>query len=370
MSQPDDTASQQEDRNQPTADYAMTSESESWLGVASMFLEYRGKLVGIPLAIAALTVTVILLLPLKYTTVVSFTPAPSDTPLSAIASLAGQVGVNLGADPTVTPDYYASVLTTRALLQPIVEGRYTVQDGDSARTATYIQFLEIDKGDSGKTVEEAIKTLRETTLDVAIDRRSGIVAISAQTEWPELSLEIARRLLESLDRFNFESRQRQSVAERDFLGQRLDTARAELTAAEDRLVQFYEKNRSFQSDPALVAVQDRLQRDITLKTNVYSIVMQSFEQARMAAVNNTPSLLIVQQPQLALRFDRRNIALKAAAAFVAGFLGVLAWISLLAALGSARQRDRLAFEVLQRRYDETIADLRRLLWWRRGRTSR
>jgi uncharacterized protein involved in exopolysaccharide biosynthesis len=164
-------------------------------------------------------------------------------------------------------------------------------------------------------------------LDIAFDRQTSIVRVEIRTDWPELSHAMSIRLLELLNQFNLASRQTTSGALRDFLLQRLDTAHAELTAAEEREQAFLVRNRSYQNDPTLVFEHDRLRRDVTLRQEVYTTLVQAFEQARLTAVRNTPTVALVERPALPLRHDPRNVAAKGVAA---GLVGV--FIALVIAL--------------------------------------
>src|SRR5438876_484305 len=95
----------------------------------------------------------------------------------------------------------------------------------------------------------------------------------------------------------------QASQERRFLGERLDTARAELRRAEGALEKFLQRNRSYPNSPTLLFEHDRLQREAGLRQDVYSMLTQAYEQARMQAVRNTPSISLIDHPVPALRYD-------------------------------------------------------------------
>jgi uncharacterized protein involved in exopolysaccharide biosynthesis len=279
----------------------------------------------VPAGAALLTAIVVLALPKTYTTVVSFTPVSSAGSLGAMAGLAGQFGVNLPtSDPAASPDFYAALLQTREVLQPIVQQPYRLSEDSAPRT--FIQIYDIRDGDSARTLGEAMRVLQRDILTIGFDRQTGIVSLRIRTRWPELSYQIGEHTVSLLNGFNLQSRQTQAGAERVFLAERLDTVRAELRLAENRLQDFLQRNRSYTNDPILSFEHDRLQRDVALRQEVYSTLTQSFEQARLSSVRNTPSISIVESPKLALRFDRRHTLSKMVAASAVGLVIAFAWV--------------------------------------------
>lgn len=71
---------------------------------------------------------------------------------------------------------------------------------------------------------------------------------------------------------------------------------------------FLQANRQWENSPDLTFQHDRLDRDISLRQQVYTTLVQSFEQARIAEVRDTPVITVLQAPYLPGR-DSRRIAL-------------------------------------------------------------
>lgn len=293
----------------------------------SLIRTHLRVLVALPLLAAVGTGIVALLLPKQYTTVVSFTSLGGASSLASLSSLAGQFGVNLpSADPAASPDFYAALLQTREILQPIAERRYAIGKGRDSTTKSFIELYDISGSDSGRTLAEAMQVLQRSILTIGFDRQTGIVSLRIRTKWPELSYQMGQYTVALLNEFNLQSRQTQASAEKAFLGERLDTARAEVRAAENRLQDFLLRNRSYQNDPILAFDHDRLQRELTLRQEVFSTLTQSFEQARISSVRNTPSVSFVETPKLALRYDRRYVLVKVAIAAFVGVFAAVVWV--------------------------------------------
>ena len=155
-------------------------------------------------------------------------------------------------------------------------------------------------------------------MSVSTGAATGTVTLTVETEWPDLSQAIATRLIEEITLFNLDTRQSQAAAERTFIEARVDSARAELHAAESDQQQFLESNRQWQNAPLLSFQHDRLAREVMLRQSVLTTLVQSYEQARIAEVRDTPVITVLQEPFLPPGPDERNLALGAALGIVLG----------------------------------------------------
>ena len=340
---------------------AATEGDGSLIQIAALVLQYRRVLVLVPLICSAIVTGVTLLLPKKYTTTVSFAPV-SPTIASGIGGLASQLGVSLpGIDASQSPDFYADLLESPEVLRRLALTEYKVSDGADTLKGTFVDLYGIEEGDPGKTLAEAIRVLDKKILSIGFNRQTSIVSVDVKTTWRDLSYEVAARLLELVNDFNLNRLQLQASQERRFLGERLDTARAELRRAEGALEEFLQRNRSYPNSPALLFEHDRLQREAGLRQEVYSMLTQGYEQARMQAVRNTPSISLIDHPAPALRYDPRHIALKALGGFWGG--AVLTFLVLLGAEAAREQRAKAPqdFERLSLLWASTRQEIGRLV---------
>ena len=81
----------------------------------------------------AIAVGPVLFQPLEYTASASFYPQGSGNSSSALATLAGQFGLNAAtSEPEQSTDFYSDLLRSREILGPIVDGAIRIRDrGDS-----------------------------------------------------------------------------------------------------------------------------------------------------------------------------------------------------------------------------------------------
>lgn len=288
--------------------------------VLAVLVRRRAVIVRTVVACAVLAILVTFLQARSWTTQASFRPQGSDGP-GELAGLAAQFGVNIGAvESTESPAFYSELLTSREILSRVAAASYSA-DG-ATRPLVEILEIEVDPEDpaAGEALRlvRAIEWLRESAISVSTGRETGVLTLSVETEWPAVSQGIAENLLAEVSRFNLETRQSQAGAERNFVEERVRAAAEDLRVAEAALQAFLENNRQFGRSPELQFEHDRLQREVGLRQQVYSTLVQSFEQARISEVRDTPVITVLQSPYLPVEPDGRGLVLRAALGVVLG----------------------------------------------------
>jgi uncharacterized protein involved in exopolysaccharide biosynthesis len=277
-------------------------------------------LVLLPVGLAILVGTAMLLRPREYTATTSFVPQEVTPPVSGLGQLATQFG--LTARPTTSsPQFYAELLETNDLLREVATTTYRLS-GDHPFTGDMIAFLRIREKNRDEAIVETVRRLR-SMFSIDTDRLTGLVRVEVSTRSRELSVQIARRLLELLSDYNLKRRQTQARAEREFVEQRLSEVRSDLTAAEQSLAQFLARNRRVLDSPQLSAEEQRLQRQVTLRQQVYLGLAQNYEAAKVEEVRNTPLLTVVERPDSFVVPKQRGTIKLAILAMLAGvFLAI------------------------------------------------
>lgn len=235
----------------------------------------------------------------EYVAWASFAPTGVDQSRSGLASLAGQFGVALPTgSQSLSPEFYASLLQSRSLLLPIVRDTFLVEDLGGRRVALLDLFeIGTDAQTLGVREDRGVTRIRKM-ITAATVKSTGVVTLSVATRWRDVSLAIATKLLNGVNDFNQRTRHEQAAAERKFIEARLALAGQDLRSAEERLRGFLEHNRAISNAPDLVLERDRIQRDVTLRQQVFTSLTQSYEDARLREVRDTPVLTIVEAPSV------------------------------------------------------------------------
>jgi uncharacterized protein involved in exopolysaccharide biosynthesis len=327
----------------PSSDPSVArDEGVSLLWLLAVLVRERRMILGFTLAGISLGLTIAFLRPKTYTTTFSFLPQSATDPTRAgLAGLAGQFGISLGAlSEAQSPQLYADLLVTRAVLSPIATDSFPVGP-DSTTKVPLATFLHVGDDAAPVVVEKTLRVLRKRVVGTTVaTRTTGMVTVQVRTKSPYVSLKIAERLLEGLNYFNLITRQSQAREERRFTEGRLEAARASLRGAEDALQRFLQNNRLFAESPALTFQRDRLQREVLLQQQVVISLAQQYEENRIREVRDTPVITLIERPILAARPDPRLQALILSLGTVAGLcVGVLIVILRESLRDRAIQRD-------------------------------
>lgn len=150
-------------------------------------------------------------------------------------------------------------------------------------------------GSQDATVAEA----RMADLLVAYrDLKSKILVVEVATRSPDLSRQVAERVLAGLEGFLHERTRTRGGAKVLFADERLEAARSELARSEATFKAFLERNHAYQvsPDPAVHLRGLGLEADYKLKHQVVASLTVSREQALLEEKDNLPVLSVLDPP--------------------------------------------------------------------------
>jgi uncharacterized protein involved in exopolysaccharide biosynthesis len=187
--------------------------------------------------------------------------------------------------------------------------------------------------------------------------KTGVIDLTVTTGNAELSYQIAQNVLDQVNVFNLNNRQKQAAAEREFAERQVGEKRAELRQAESELETFLESNRLYRQSPQLSLEYNRLERQVGMRNQVYSSLVSAYETARIEEVKDLPVIQIIEPPEVPIVANRRGGVRKTAIGMIVGFF--IACLVAFARDRMAKNRDAqtddfLEFSELKR---EAIGDL-------------
>ena len=298
----------------------------SLFAVATVLLRHRWRVIRWTVGCALIALAAVITKPPLFKATASFAPQGADASKSNLASLAGQFGVAIpSGGQQQSPEYYARLLKSRTLLSSVVRDTVPVAEL-GGRRVPLLELFEIKATDPALREDLGVEQLTKM-IATSVSKPTGIVELTAQTKWRSVSLAIVTSLVDRVNDFNQRSRQSQAGAERKFVEGRLAMADSDLRAAEDRLRQFVRANRQLSNSPDLTLERDRLERNLSQRQQVFSTLSQSFEEARIREVRDTPVITLVESPSVPARSEpqgRTKILILAIllGAFIGGVLVV------------------------------------------------
>jgi uncharacterized protein involved in exopolysaccharide biosynthesis len=294
---------------------------------------HRIPMLVLPVLVGFFVVGYVLWRPRTYTTHAAFTPrSSSDSRSGSLGGIAAQLGVAVpGTDPTQSADFFADVLTSDQILNDAVTTPYMIT-GVPRNAVTLVDWYRSVGSDSAIRRVHAVETLRRSLM-VERNTKTGVVTFSVRQTVPALAVAVAQRLLELLNSYNIKLRQGRAEAELSFAEARVKELRDELSEADGRLAGFQARNRVALS-PELEEQRTQLERDVSLRTQVFLTVSQLYEQARVDVSRDIPVIEVVEPPTRPVLPDSRKLALKAilavgatAGLLIAALLFYEGWLS-------------------------------------------
>jgi uncharacterized protein involved in exopolysaccharide biosynthesis len=289
----------------------------SLLALASVFLRWRKLILVLAGAGAAIGLLTALLSARVYTSGATFFPQVSEANVSGLAAAASQFGLRLPpSGGGWGPPVYVELLKSRALLEPIARDTIVVAEQGGRRVAL-VELLKIKGRSQAMRLDRGVRALR-SVVKPREARALGAVEFTVTTKWPSVSLAIAQRLVSGVNQFNLETRKSQASAERQFAQTQATEAEGALRVAEDRLQSFLQANRVIAPSSEVSVQRDRLQREVVLRQQIYTTLLQNREEAKLREVRDTPVITVLEEPRLPPMADRRGTVKKA---FLGGLLG-------------------------------------------------
>jgi uncharacterized protein involved in exopolysaccharide biosynthesis len=350
---------------------ANSTPARSYLSLSMLLLRRRQLLLWCGVLTAFVVGVTLLLRPRSYTVASAFAPQAQQSP-AALSGLAAQFGLALpGGDVAQSPQFFEYLIRTRDLLDDVVTTAFEVDAGPPSKTATLLEYYKFREGPLNDRMALAENRLL-ANLRTRVHPKTGVIHLEVTMASPTVAMAVNRRVLELLDRYNRERRRSQATAERQFAERRVDEERALLRRVENELQGFLQANQGFRSSSALTFEEERLRRELSLRQQVLTTLLQSYEQTRIEEVRNTPLLSIVEAPKLPLQPDRRGLVTKSLLAFVLG-TAIASALLLIASMvhgGMASTSDEAAaWSALLREVATDAKRPWRLLLLRRSRTA-
>lgn len=298
-----------------------------------------------------------------YVSTATFIPQGSESGGSSeLAIAASQLGIRVPSSGSVWgPAVYVQLFRTRALLDPVALDTIAVAE-EGGRRRSVADLLGVREPNSALRANMAVTALRGAIEAVPLTDLNA-VKMSVISRWPSVSLALAEKLVSSVNQFNLETRKSQATAERKFVEMRAAEAERALRDAEDRLQAFLQGNRVYSNASELSFEHNRLEREVTLRQQVYSSLLVNREEARIREIRDIPVITVLDAPRLPLVGESRKTGQRAILGALAGaMLGVL--VALLAnGIRSARQAPSEA----AREFFETLHEATPRLFRRGGR---
>jgi uncharacterized protein involved in exopolysaccharide biosynthesis len=241
-----------------------------------------------------------------------------------LSSLSG-LGLNFGSlgKDGLGPEAYPDVLKSREVRLTIARDSFYIPE--YGRPTTFVDYyknrggLLIFIGDivgaiTGGNADKkgADQRGRDRVIEVkaseyvggligsSVNEESGLLLISATTEWPEVSATLAEKAIEHLSTRVRQVRTKKAQENYEFILERYQEAEDELYEAEDSLADFTKSNQGM-SLPSLEVQRQRLQRQVQFKSELFRNLQSQKTKAELDLQKQSPVLTVVDPPAVPIR---------------------------------------------------------------------
>tara|TARA_B100001123_G_C15337776_1_gene1033544 strand:+ start:2660 stop:3736 length:1077 start_codon:yes stop_codon:yes gene_type:complete len=232
--------------------------------------------------------------------------------------VAAQFGINIPINQSEPQWVYPEIIKSRTLARAMLQRKF-----DTEKYGTQKPLLQIlTYGDQEPTV--GIDTL----IKAGINRVIGMIDIQQNGSFYELTLsgfealfvrDFATSLIEELDKHQREYNKAKTSKTRIFIEERLLSTQFELESAEEALKDFTDRNRRIENSPSLQLERQRLAREVSVLTGVFTTLKQQLETTKIEEVKESVYVVVLDPPEAPLWPSRPN---KRFIVIIAGFIGI------------------------------------------------
>ncbi len=217
---------------------------------------------------------------------VSASPTPSE-------GLAAQLGL-VAASTNNTNFPYPRILASRDFLNRLLDERFSFVSGGTVTSGTLYELSRIRSDTAGLARERAIRWLRGS-IAVA-GEPDGMARLKVRMATKALAESLSYRVVDHLNDANIRMRQTKVSRDRRATYAQMIEAQNDLRGAESRMEAFLLRNRDYQNSPMLRFEFDRINRDMNIKSSMYTSLATSYQNARLDEIRNAPAVNIVEPP--------------------------------------------------------------------------
>ena len=210
---------------------------------------------------------------------------------SNLSGIASQFGFNLS---NVQPDQiwvYDDILKSRTLASKLILRRFETKSSKSKNLLS--EILNIDN--STVLIDKLI-----SMIDVSKNKSTGVYTASISSSDPLLSYGLINALMLELEDHQKSYNLKKSNDTKKFIEERIFDTEKELTLAEEKLKNFNVRNRRIEGSPNLQQEQQRIFRDVSVLTGVFTSLKQQLENAKIETVKESDHFVTLDPSHIPL----------------------------------------------------------------------
>lgn len=325
-----------------SADYQDSSESQIDLFViAGHLLKHKRLIAIVVLVVMFIAAIKILSFPNTYLSRASILPSGKADKLDKLKELAG-LGSSVNSDEN-SSTLFPVILRSNLIQDTILSKTYTFLKDGQPTTGTFQEYF-------GCYNPDLLRLNLAAMTDIHEDISTGVIYITIETDSPRFSQAILQNYLEELEAYNLNKRHSRAKDNIVYLERELAIGADKLKQAEDDLETYQMANRNWDAttDPEVIKTLSRLQRDIEVKSRMYTFLMEQYEISKLDVQKDVPIVRVLDKPSLPTISSGPK---PGDAVLISGIIALLCMIFLIIAYEGLKKRsqgpNRESFETLR-----------------------
>ena len=242
----------------------------------------------------------------------------SSTSQLQLQGLAAQFGVSVPGVSEGAQWVYPEIVKSRTLAKSVLTRKFDTEKYGPQKSLLQI----LTYGD--EEPEVSLDTLVIFGTDaligmIEIESQGSFYNLSVSTFEPQFAADLCAVLIEELDRHQREYKTEKVKETRLFIEGRIIDVQKELEEAEEALKDFVNRNRQIQGSPALLLEQQRLTREATVLTGVFTTLKQQLEMTKIEEVKESALVQVLDPPEAPLYRDKPKRKLSVLLSLILGF---------------------------------------------------
>ena len=289
--------------------------------------QHRKIILFVALGLALVTGIVnFLVLDLTYKASASLLPETDKAKLGGLSQFSGLAQLaGVSVPGSEISRLYPIILASETVLRPVILAKYkTTRYSDSV---DLIQYFELTKKTREENIDAALRELagRMTTT---YETKTSTVVVTIEMEEPQLAADVLNAIIGGLDLFMRLKRINTASEQGKWISSRLTEVEKELRSTEDALKTFSERNRRVADSPELLLIQNRMLREIKVKSTVYEELKRQYELAKIEEIKNISIVNVLDGARAPVRKEHPKRATNTVLAFLLGLFGMSAWYAM------------------------------------------
>ncbi len=310
---------------------AIKPDQPSIQDVVNPLAKNRRKILLFSIISASIALGLNFLLPVYYKSTATLLPETEKGKLSALeqfADVAQLAGVKMPGSEVSR--LYPIIVSSETVLRSVIERKYhTSRFPDSVNL---IRYFELEEDTPEEDMYEALKKM-ERLMSTAFESKTGLVEINVEMREPQLAADVLNAIIAELDRFMRLKKVTSASEQRRWVEVRLGQVREELREAEEKLKLFREKNRRVIDSPELLLDQERLLRNVQVKSTIFVELTKQAELAKIEEIKNITVVNVLDPGRPSVKKERPRRLVNTTAVFIASFFLLSLWFIVLSMYG-------------------------------------